>query len=112
MEINIYEEIKRAFKDALTEWWKENYKLTQNIHSQQEDGNSLLTVRQFCEKHPFITESGMRHKLNYREWNGIDKCISKGIRRVLIKEKEMLDWFHNPPLNANWTYDENKYKKY
>jgi hypothetical protein len=110
MKIDIYDDLKRAIKDGLSEWFEENQNIIHGVHSKTETGQNLLTVKQFCEKHPFISEGGMRHKLNFREWNGLGKCIANGTRRVLIKEKEALDWFENPPPNSNWTYDENKYK--
>jgi hypothetical protein len=111
MNIDLHEILKSAIKAALTEWTKENSHLLEGIHSKTENGSNVLTVKQFCAKHPFITEGGMRHKLNLRQWNGLDKCIANGTRRILIKEKEMLDWFENPPPNADWAYDENKYPK-
>jgi len=111
MNIDLHGILKSAIKDALTEWTKENSNLLEGVHSKEESGSNILTVKQFCEKHPFISEGGMRAKLNVREWNGMDKCIAQGTRRVLIKEKEMLDWFANPPPNAHWTYNENKYPR-
>ena len=110
MIIDLHEILKKSIKDALTEWVKENKYLIEGIHSKQENGTNLLTVKQFCQKHPFISEAGMRHKLFYREYNGMDKCISSSKRKVLIKEKEILEYFANPPPNASWTYNENKYK--
>jgi hypothetical protein len=109
MKIEIHEEIKSAIKEALTEWFKENKSLIHGIHSQTEDGSNLLTVAQFAKKHPFITIGGLRDKLNFRDYNGLGKCISKAGRKVLIKEKEALEWFSNPPPEANWKYDHKKY---
>jgi len=109
MKIDIYEDLKRAFKDGLSEWFKENNTLIEGIHSKNDEGENLLTIKQFCKKHPFISEGGMRFKLFSREWNGLGKCIAQGTRRVLIKEKEALEWFANPPPEANWTYDKNRY---
>lgn len=109
MQIDIYGEIKRAIKDGLTEWWKENKLEVEGIHAKTDDGQNLLTVRQFCEKYSFITQPGLRNKLNFRDWNGLAKCISKPGKRVLIKEKEAIEWFKNPPPEHDWTYDRKRY---
>lgn len=112
MNINIYDEVKSAIKDALTEWFKENKNSIEKVHSKTENGSNLLTIRQFCEKHPFIREGGLRAKLYFRDYNGFSKCMAKSGKRVLIKEKEALEWFSNPPPEANWTYDQNQHPKF
>jgi hypothetical protein len=109
MNLDIYTELKKAIKDGLTEWYNENKEQLQGEHSKPESSSNILTVNQFCKKHPFITSGGIRNKLYYREYNGFDKCVSKAGRRVLIKEKEALEWFSNPPENATWTYDQKRY---
>lgn len=111
MNIDLYSEIKRAIKDALSEWYKENKSSLSEVHQSNESGESLLTVKQFCKKHSFISEGGMRNKLHFREYNKFNGCVSQAGRRVLIKEKEALEWFSSPPPEAGWTYDENKYKR-
>jgi len=109
MKIEIYEEVKKAFKDALSEWFEENKSKITGVHSKNEDQENLLTKRQFCEKHTFISDGGLRNKLAYREWNKFDSCISKVGKRVLINEKKALEYFKNPPFEVDWTYDKNKY---
>lgn len=114
MNIDIYSEVKRAFKDALDEWNKENKKnaFTGVFVEPQETNNTfsnLLTVKQFSKKHPFITEAGLRWKLYYREYNGFDKCMSKSGGKILLKEKETIDWFSNPPDNHDWTHNKKKH---
>ena len=109
MQINLYDELKKAIKDALTEWYLENRSSLNQVHSSDENGNNLLTVNQFCAKHKFISEHGLRSKIFNREFNKFDRCMSKTGKRVLIKEKEALEWFSNPPLECNWAYDKKKY---
>lgn len=111
MNIDLYSEMKRAIKDALSEWYEENKNSLEQVHSKNEVGDSLLTVKQFCKKHPFISEGGIRSKLYYREFNKFNGCVSRSGRKILIKEKEALEWFSNSPPEAGWTYDENKYKR-
>ena len=36
---------------------------------------TLLTVAQFCERHPWATPGGVRHLLFYRRSNGFDACV-------------------------------------
>ncbi len=109
MEIDIYKELKRAIKDALNEWYQENKEEISGAHEICEDGSALLTVNQFAKKHPFITIGGIRARLSSREFNKFDKCVSKVGRRVLIKEKEALEYFANPPPECKWEYDRKKY---
>ena len=111
MKIDLYEEMKKAIKDALTEWYSENKNFIQKKPILDEKGSNLLTVEQFCSKHQFISEAGLRGKLNFRDYNRLNQCISKSGRRVLIKEKETLEWFSNPPPEHNWTYDRKKYDR-
>lgn len=112
MNIDLKTEIKQAIKEALTEWVQENEKKPVNVVKPQEvkEENKLLTVKQFIEKYPFISHGGMRHRLNFRQWNKFHGCVSQIGKRIYIKEKEALEWFKNPPPEADWKYDENKYK--
>ena len=112
MEIDIYSEMKAAIKDALSEWFDENRKQLEDprIPRAESNTNQLFTVKQFCAKHHFITEGALRQKIFCREYNKFNTCIVNVGRRVLIKEKETLEWFSNPPAEAAWTYDKNKYK--
>jgi hypothetical protein len=109
MKIEIYEEIKKAIKDALTEWHNENKKEVVEIQKKEHTGESLLTVKQFCKKYIFISENGLRHKLFFKDHNTFNKCFVKAGRKILIKEKEAIEWFSNPPLEADWTYDKKKW---
>jgi hypothetical protein len=109
MQIDLYEEIKKAIKDALTEWHEENKTKMKEIHSVDEQGSNLLTVKQFVQKHPFTSVGSLYHRFFCREYNKFDNCCSKIGRKILIKEKEALEYFANPPPESNWTYDKKKY---
>ncbi len=109
MEIDIYKEVKRAIKDGLSEWYKENKEMIHNHSGTCEDGSMLLTVKQFVEKHPFITIGGIRNTLCHRQYNKFEACMSKAGKKVLIKEKEALEYFNNPPKEVSWTYDRKRY---
>lgn len=53
----------------------------------------LLTVKQFCEKYPWMTEGSLRWKIFNAESLGLSKAIVRfGKRRLLISEKEFFDW--------------------
>lgn len=109
MEFDIYKEVKRAIKDALSEWYNENKQKINNTSGIDPEGNTLLTVIQFTQKHPFITIGGIRDRLNHRKWNKFEKCMSKVGRKILIKEKEALEYFANPPPESGRTYNRKRY---
>ena len=54
----------------------------------------LLTVRQFCNRNPFITEGGLRFQIFNRQTNGLEKsgAIIRLGRKVLIDEPRYFDW--------------------
>jgi hypothetical protein len=102
---NLHAEIKKAIKDALSEWMREDGKeyFSSRIHSEEPTSN-LMTIRQFCEKHVFLTQHALRAKILHADYNKFDGCISRVGRRILIKEKEALEFFRNPPKESNWKY--------
>ncbi len=109
MEIDIYSEIKRAIKDALSEWNKEKNKFSEKIVPEHAEYNLLFTINQFCEKYKFISKGGLRNRLFFREFNKFNSCISQVGNRIYLKEKETLEYFRNPPPEHNWTYDKKKH---
>ena len=110
MNIELYTEIKKAIKDGLSEWYSENIKNINVANNISENEEKLFTIKKFTESYPFISENGLRHRIFCGEYNKFNKCFSRVGRRILIKEKETLDYFSNPPPEANWTYDKNKHK--
>lgn len=54
----------------------------------------LLTVKQFCEKHPAFPIGGLRHKIFHEHSNGLAKsgAIIRSGRRVLIHEQNFFKW--------------------
>jgi len=108
LKISIYEEVKKAILDALYEFSKNNDFF---LEKEPENGEGLLTVKQFCNKHPFISQNGLRKYIFNKDFNKFKTCISKVGRRVLIKETEALDFFSNPPPEANWIYDKSREAK-
>lgn len=60
----------------------------------------LATVRQFCERHPFMTEGGVRHLIFHAESNGFSRCIRRIGRRVYIDETAFFIWMESQPENA------------
>ena len=49
---------------------------------------TLLTVRQFAEKHPWHSESGLRALIYH---NKIEEAVIRSGRRVLIDEEKVFD---------------------
>jgi len=52
----------------------------------------LLTVAQFCKRHPVFTVGGFRHLLFYNPEGCRESCIVRFGRRVLIDEAAFFDW--------------------
>jgi len=53
---------------------------------------NFLTVRQFTEKHLWMTEGTLRKLLFYRRTNGFDRCVRYLGTRILLNEEEVLEW--------------------
>jgi hypothetical protein len=56
--------------------------------------SSLLTVKQFSDKHPAFPEGGLRHRIFYAKENGlsVSGALVRNGRRVLIDEEVFFDW--------------------
>lgn len=109
MNIDLYSEIKKAVKDALKELQEENQACALS-EPEKPSGVVLLTIKQFCSKHPFISPGSLYALTSNYEYNKFDSCIARAGRKILIKEKEALEYFSNPPKEFNWTYDHEKYR--
>lgn len=62
---------------------------------EQHTGNpSLFTVPQFCEKHSFISQSGLRFQIFNADNNGLSSfgAIVRMGRKVLIDENRYFEW--------------------
>ena len=53
---------------------------------------SLLTVKQFSQKHPAFPEGGMRYRIFHADKNGFDRCIRRVGAKVLIDELQFFKW--------------------
>jgi len=51
-----------------------------------------LTVKQFCQKRPYITEAGLRWMLFNRDRNGLNIAVLKLGKKVLIDEDLYDKW--------------------
>ena len=58
---------------------------------------SLLTVRQFTQKHPAFPEGGLRHRIFHADTNGLKEsgAIVRNGRRVLIDEEKWFSWLRS-----------------
>ena len=52
----------------------------------------LLSVKQFCAKHPWATRGGLRQLLFNRKENGFDKCVVRLGRKLLLDEAAVFAW--------------------
>ena len=55
----------------------------------------ILPVREFCNTHPWPTESAMRWLIFNADKNGFDQVIRRVGRRVLIDEHAFFEWIEN-----------------
>ncbi len=55
---------------------------------------TLLTVKQFNQKHPAFPIGGLRYRIFYAKQNGLDNsgALVRNGRRVLIDEERFFDW--------------------
>jgi len=63
---------------------------------------TLLTVKQFAEKHPWPSQAGLRWLIFNSGSNGFSRCIVRCGRRVLVNEGEFFAWIdgQNPSMTA------------
>ena len=54
----------------------------------------LFTVKQFAERNPFITESGLRFQIFHRKRNGLESsgALVRLGRKILIDEEKYFGW--------------------
>lgn len=50
------------------------------------------TVSQWCKKHSWPPEGGLRHLIFHSNTNGFNNVIRRVGRRVLINEKAFFEW--------------------
>ncbi len=53
---------------------------------------SLLTVRQFSERHPAFTQGSLRNLIFNAKTNGLDSALVRIGRKVLIDESAFFAW--------------------
>ncbi len=53
---------------------------------------TLLTVKQFNQKHPAFPIGGLRHHIFHEHQNGFSMCVRRIGRRVLIDEQAFFEW--------------------
>ncbi|MDN3506505.1 MAG: hypothetical protein P0S96_04680 [Simkaniaceae bacterium] len=67
--------------------------MTENIDHKSANGDipTLLSIRDFSKKHPFMSENSLRWLL-FREPEGLEECLVRLSRRIFIKEREFFDF--------------------
>lgn len=55
---------------------------------------TLLTVRQFSEKHPAFPVGGLRFRIFHEDENGMKaaKVVVRDGRKILLDEEKFFDW--------------------
>jgi len=55
---------------------------------------SLLTVKQFNQKHPAFPIGGLRHRIFNEDQNGMKAAgvVVRNGRRILLNEERFFDW--------------------
>lgn len=103
--------IKNAVVEALSEFFTDKNMPKVFAKSHEKPLDAFLSVKQFCEKHKFISVGGLRDLIFHREYNGFSIVISKVGRKILINEKAALDWFKDPPPESKKTSYQSPDKK-
>lgn len=52
----------------------------------------LLTVKQFAQKHNFLSESALRKLIFQRKANGFSNVIKRINKKILIDESALFSW--------------------
>jgi len=66
-----------------------------------EISTEILTIRQFCQKYSFITESGLRWKL-FSDTNFRKECSRRLGRRIYIIPQEVLSFIKEGKGEASY----------
>ena len=53
---------------------------------------SILTIRQFSEKHTAFSEAGLRHLIFQGSANNFNKVIRRAGKKILIDEQLFFNW--------------------
>lgn len=64
-----------------------------NEQNQEASHPALFTVKQFCERYPWMKESTLRNRIFFADTNGFNRCVRHLGRKVLISEPDFLVWF-------------------
>jgi hypothetical protein len=59
----------------------------------------LATVRQFLERHPYMTHGGIRHLIFHAKTNDFTRCIKRIGRRIYIDETAFVAWLEAQSKN-------------
>lgn len=103
MTIDLHAIIKNAVKDALEEYSQEFSHEPNSKDKIQNNESPLLTIKQFCQKHTFISSSAIRALIFHSEYNGFHIVFSRIGRKILIDEQKALNWFKDPPPESKTT---------
>ncbi len=60
----------------------------------------FLTIPQWCDRHPWPSQGGLRHLIFNAEENGFSNCIRRVGRRVLLSESDVLRWIDSQTAGA------------
>jgi hypothetical protein len=64
------------------------------LENEDEEIPKLLTIRQFAQKHPFMTENSIRWLL-FKDESGLEECLYRISKRIYIDEKKFFNFLKN-----------------
>lgn len=69
---------------------------------------SLMTVRQFAQRHPAFPEGGLRYSIFHAKTNGFEECIRRIGRKILIDESAFFRWVDSQDRDGSKVVENNR----
>lgn len=74
--------------------------MTSEPNNNEQDIPVLLSIRDFANKHPFMSENSIRWLL-YKDEPGLEDCLVRISRRVYLDEKKIFNFLTSSSRKAN-----------
>ncbi len=73
---------------------------TSTATEEEENIPHLLTIRQFAEKHPFMSENSIRWLL-FKDPPGLEECLVRVSKRIFINENKYFKFLQSRNLSMS-----------